>query len=143
MKNKPYVKEISIVDGKEVITNPITIDTPYLHSFTSQAQRKASEKYVNVYTRGFGWNRVLRSKYFSSSTGTIQRTREESLEYEFSKQTRKLVNAEIKNIIKSLSQVDSEKPTSNEDDNIVKLANECYKAGYLDYHLYLKSLKQN
>lgn len=61
-KNIPYRKQVSIVDGKEVITNPITKDNPYLHKLPSVGSAKQFLKYEQIYVPGFGWMKVKRSK---------------------------------------------------------------------------------
>jgi len=61
-KNIPYVKQTSIVDGKEVILNPITKDNPYLHTLPNVRDAKQFFKYETIYVAGFGWMKVKRSK---------------------------------------------------------------------------------
>lgn len=133
--NTPYVKQTEVIDGKIVITNPITSDNPYLHSFPSKAQTKAEEKYINVYRRGFGWNRILRSKYYNNNF-TEYKNKEESLAYSIAKETLKLVNAEIKLIETSLTTSDVRK--LNSESTISVEAHRAYNAGYTDYHKYLQ-----
>ena len=44
--NTPYVKKVELVDGKLVVTNPITKENPYLNRFKNRKSRRGEDKYI-------------------------------------------------------------------------------------------------